>query len=69
MRNFYPLAFLCAIKAWFVSDLVGNSEDMFSHIMAHFMFVVRPLILPVIILYFYIFLSFFDSSFFLLPDK
>ena len=33
--NFKTLAF-CDCKAWFVSDLVGNSEDRFSHALAHF---------------------------------
>ena len=29
--NFKPLAILCGCTARFVSDLVGNSEDRFSH--------------------------------------
>ena len=28
---FKPLAILCGCTAWFVSDLVGNPEDQFSH--------------------------------------
>ena len=31
IRNFKPLAILCGCTARFVSDLVGNSEDRFSH--------------------------------------
>ena len=31
IRNFKPLAILCGCTAWFVSDLVGNSKDRFSH--------------------------------------
>ena len=31
IRNFKPLAMLCGCTAWFVSDLVGNPEDRFSH--------------------------------------
>ena len=30
-----PLAILCGCTARFVSDLVGTSEDRFSHIEAH----------------------------------
>ena len=26
-----PLVILCGRAAWFVSDLVGNPEDRFSH--------------------------------------
>ena len=29
--KFEHLAFLCDSTAWFVSDLVGNPEDRFSH--------------------------------------
>ena len=29
--NFKPLAIFCGCTARFVSDLVGNSEDRFSH--------------------------------------
>ena len=29
------LAIFCCCKAWFVSDLVGNHEDRFSHNEAH----------------------------------
>ena len=35
IRNFKPLAILCGCTAWFVSDLVGNPEDRFSHNEAH----------------------------------
>ena len=38
MRNFKPLAVLCGCTAWFVSDLVGNPEDRFSHNEAHLLF-------------------------------
>ena len=31
IRNFKPLANFCGCKARFVSDLVGNPEDRFSH--------------------------------------
>ena len=31
MRNFKPLAIFCGCTAQFVSDLVGNPEDRFSH--------------------------------------
>ena len=31
IRNFKPLAILCGCTAWFVSDLVENPEDRFSH--------------------------------------
>ena len=31
-----PLAIFCGCTAWFVSDLVGNSEDRFSQNEAHF---------------------------------
>ena len=30
-----PLDTFCGRTAWFVSDLVGNPEDRFSHIEAH----------------------------------
>ena len=30
-RNFKPLAIFCNCTVWFVSDLVGNPEDWFSH--------------------------------------
>ena len=30
-----PLAIFCSRTAWFVSDLVGNTEDRFSHNEAH----------------------------------
>ena len=33
--NFKPLAIFCGFTAWFVSDLVGNPEDWFSHNEAH----------------------------------
>ena len=35
IRNFESLAVLCGSIAWFVSDLVGNPEDRFSHNEAH----------------------------------
>ena len=35
IRNFKPLAIFCGCTAWFVSDLVGNHEDRFSHNEAH----------------------------------
>ena len=31
IRNFNPLTILCGYAARFVSDLVGNTEDRFSH--------------------------------------
>ena len=31
IQNFKPLAILCGCTAQFVSDLVGNPEDQFSH--------------------------------------
>ena len=31
IRNFKPLAIFCGCTALFVSDLVGNPEDRFSH--------------------------------------
>ena len=31
LRNFKPLAILCGCTAQFMSDLVGNPEDRFSH--------------------------------------
>ena len=31
IRNFKPLVILCGCTARFVSDLVGNPEDRFSH--------------------------------------
>ena len=34
-RNFESLAIFCACTAQFVSDLVGNPEDGFSHDAAH----------------------------------
>ena len=37
IRNFKPLAIFCRSTAWFVSDLVGNPEDRFSHNEAQFM--------------------------------
>ena len=36
--NFKPLAIFCSCTAWCVSDLVGNTEDRFSHNEAHFNF-------------------------------
>ena len=35
MHNFKPLVILCGCTARFVSDLVGNPEDRFSHNEAH----------------------------------
>ena len=35
LSNFKPLAIFCGCTAWFVSDLVGNLEDRFSHNEAH----------------------------------
>ena len=35
IRNFKPLAIFCGCPARFVSDLVGNPEDRFSHNEAH----------------------------------
>ena len=35
IRNFKPLAIFCGCTARFVSDLVGNPEDRFSHNEAH----------------------------------
>ena len=34
-QNFKPLAIFCGCTVRFVSDLVGNSEDRFSHNEAH----------------------------------
>ena len=34
-KNFKPLGIFCGCTAWFVSDLVGNPEDRFSHNEAH----------------------------------
>ena len=33
--EFKPLAILCGCTAWFVSDLVGNPKNGFSHDEAH----------------------------------
>ena len=33
--KFQALAIFCGCTAWFVSDLVGNPEDRFSHVVAH----------------------------------
>ena len=33
--NFKPLAFFCGYTAQFVSDMVGNPKDRFSHNAAH----------------------------------
>ena len=38
LRNFKPLAIFCSCEAWFVSDLVWNPEDRFSHNKAQFIF-------------------------------
>ena len=35
LPKFKPLAIFCGCTAWFVSDLVGNPEDRFSHNKAH----------------------------------
>ena len=35
MQNFKPLATFCGCTARFVSDLVGNPEDRFSHSKVH----------------------------------
>ena len=35
IRNFKPPAIFCGCTAWFMSDLVGNPEDRFSHNEAH----------------------------------
>ena len=35
IRNFKPLAIFCDCTARFVSDLVGNPKDRFSHHEAH----------------------------------
>ena len=37
IRNFKPPAIFYNCTAWFVSDLVGNPEDRFSHNEAHFL--------------------------------
>ena len=34
IRNFKPLAIFCGCTAWFVLDLVGNTEDRFFHVTA-----------------------------------
>ena len=36
--NFKPLAIFCGCTARFVSDLVGNPEDRFSHDAAHILY-------------------------------
>ena len=36
IRNFKPLVIFCGCTARFVSDLVGNPEDRFSHNEANF---------------------------------
>ena len=47
IRNFKPLAILCGCTDWFVSDLVGNPEDRFSHVAAQIIVHVQTrLILP-----------------------
>ena len=33
--HFKPLAIFCDCTVWFVSDLVGNPEDRFSHDVDH----------------------------------
>ena len=40
-RNYKPLAIFCGCTARFVSDLVGNPEDRFSHNEAHIYVTVR----------------------------
>ena len=37
-RNFKPLAIFCSCTVWFVSNMVGNPEDRFSHDEAHIAF-------------------------------
>ena len=37
LRIYKPLAIVCGYAARFVSDLVGNPEDRFSHNETHFM--------------------------------
>ena len=34
-RNFQHLSIFCGCTAWFVSDLIGNPENRFSHNEAH----------------------------------
>ena len=40
-RNFMPQGIFCSCTAWFVSDLVRNPEDRFSHNEAQVMVVVQ----------------------------
>ena len=35
IRHFKPLTIFCGCTVWFVTDLVGNPEDRFSHDAAH----------------------------------
>ena len=37
-----PLDIFCGCTAWFMSDLVGNPEDRFSHSEAHIRISVSP---------------------------
>ena len=41
LRNFDPLALLCGCTAWFVSELVGNPENRYSHNEAHMLSVLH----------------------------
>ena len=41
IRNFQPLAIFCGCTARFLSDLVGNPEDRFSHNEAHMMVLIK----------------------------
>ena len=45
-KYFKPLAILCGCTAGFVSDLVRNTEDRFSHNEAHILRLVQNHILP-----------------------
>ena len=41
IRNFEPLAIFCGCTARFLSNLVGNPEDRFSHNEAHMMVLIK----------------------------
>ena len=44
-QNFKPLAIISDCTDRFVSDLIGNSEDRFSHINEAHFFIILPLFL------------------------
>ena len=43
-RPFKTLAFFCDGTGWSMSDLVGNPDDRFSHVAAHFMVMISAII-------------------------